>query len=166
MGFLFLFFSSVSHAQKKSAFVSGKVIDENENPLSKVSITLLGKQTGTLTTDSGTFNIKVPANRALALLFSFAGYKDEQRNFYLNENEKENLTVKLERGGRVLETVLIQDERERNETGLTKINPKNALILPGAIGGVEGLIKILVGSNNELTSQYNVRGGNYDENLI
>ncbi|MBA2563253.1 MAG: carboxypeptidase-like regulatory domain-containing protein [Chitinophagaceae bacterium] len=166
IGFLFLFFSSISHAQKKSAFVSGKVIDENENPLSKVSITLLGKQTGTLTTDSGTFNIKVPANRALALLFSFAGYKDEQRNFYLNENEKENLTVKLERGGRVLETVLIQDERERNETGLTKINPKNALILPGAIGGVEGLIKILVGSNNELTSQYNVRGGNYDENLI
>ena len=38
--------------------------------------------------------------------------------------------------------------------------------LPSATGGVEGLIKILVGSNNELTSQYNVRGGNYDENLI
>ena len=39
-------------------------------------------------------------------------------------------------------------------------------MLPGATGGVEGLIKILVGSNNELTSQYSVRGGNYDENLI
>ncbi|MEP6626864.1 MAG: TonB-dependent receptor, partial [Ginsengibacter sp.] len=37
---------------------------------------------------------------------------------------------------------------------------------PGATGGVEGLIKILVGSNNELTSQYSVRGGSYDENLI
>ena len=37
---------------------------------------------------------------------------------------------------------------------------------PAATGGVEGLIKILVGSNNELTSQYSVRGGNYDENLI
>ncbi len=49
---------------------------------------------------------------------------------------------------------------------LTKINPKNALIISSTIGGVEGLIKILVGSNNELTSQYNVRGGNYDENLI
>ena len=38
--------------------------------------------------------------------------------------------------------------------------------LPSTIGGVEGLIKILVGSNNELTSQYSVRGGNYDENLM
>ncbi|MEY2916749.1 MAG: hypothetical protein RIS73_463, partial [Bacteroidota bacterium] len=47
-----------------------------------------------------------------------------------------------------------------------KINPKNAITLPSTIGGVEGLIKILVGSNNELTSQYSVRGGNYDENLI
>jgi hypothetical protein len=40
------------------------------------------------------------------------------------------------------------------------------LVLPSTIGGVEGLIKTLVGSNNELTSQYSVRGGNYDENLI
>ena len=47
-----------------------------------------------------------------------------------------------------------------------RINPKNAITLPSATGGVEGLIKILVGSNNELTSQYSVRGGNYDENLI
>jgi hypothetical protein len=62
--------------------------------------------------------------------------------------------------------VVIQDERDRREAGLVRINPKNALTLPSTIGGVEGLIKILVGSNNELSSQYSVRGGNYDENLI
>src|SRR5688572_28424386 len=66
----------------------------------------------------------------------------------------------------MLETVIVTEERERKETGITKINPKNALILPSTTGGIEGLIKILVGSNNELTSQYSVRGGNYDENLI
>ena len=162
----FLFISLTTIAQKNPAYVSGKVIDENENPLAKVTITILGKQTGVLTSDSGTFRIKVPANKALALIFSFSGYRDEQRNFYLSENETENLTVKLERRGKVLETVIIQDDRERNQPGLTRINPKNALILPSTVGGVEGLIKILVGSNNELTSQYNVRGGNYDENLI
>ena len=42
----FLILSLVSFAQKKPAYISGKVIDENENPLSKVTITLLGKQTG------------------------------------------------------------------------------------------------------------------------
>jgi hypothetical protein len=162
----FLFISLATIAQKKSAFINGRVIDENENPLAKVSVTLLEKQSGVLTSDSGTFRMKVSADKALALVFSFSGFRDEQRNFYLSENETENVTVKLERSGKVLETVVVQDERERNQAGLTKINPKNALVLPSTVGGVEGLIKILVGSNNELTSQYNVRGGNYDENLI
>ncbi|MEO6455385.1 MAG: TonB-dependent receptor [Ginsengibacter sp.] len=161
-----LLLSSVIIAQKQPAYISGKVIDENENPLKNVTVTILGKQTGTLTNDTGTFRINVPANKAFALVFTFSGYRDEQRNFYLSEKETENVTVKLERRGKVLETVVIQDETERRETGLTKINPKNALILPSTVGGIEGLIKTLVGSNNELTSQYNVRGGNYDENLI
>src|SRR5205085_5168678 len=55
---------------------------------------------------------------------------------------------------------------ERKESGLTKINPKSALAIPGPGGGIEKLDQSLVGSNNELTSQYSVRGGNYDENLI
>ena len=66
----------------------------------------------------------------------------------------------------ILDDVIVTDDNQRNQSGLVKINPKNALTLPSTIGGVEGLIKILVGSNNELTSQYSVRGGNYDENLI
>ncbi|MEO6288701.1 MAG: TonB-dependent receptor plug domain-containing protein, partial [Ginsengibacter sp.] len=90
----------------------------------------------------------------------------EQKNFYLSEDEEESITVRLDRSDKTLETVIIKDEKERKETGLVRINPKNTITLPSATGGVEGLIKILVGSNNELTSQYSVRGGNYDENLI
>ncbi len=153
-------------SQKKAAYVSGKVIDENENPLPGVSIVILGKQNGIVTSDSGTYRIKVPAEKAFGLIFSFSGYRDEQKNFYLSENEEEQLTVKLDRSGKTLETVVISDDKQRTETGLVKINPKNAAALPTSTGGVEGLIKILVGSNNELTSQYSVRGGNYDENLI
>ncbi|MEO8762653.1 MAG: TonB-dependent receptor [Ginsengibacter sp.] len=153
-------------SQKKAAYVSGKVIDENENPLSRVSVVVLGKQSGIVTSDSGTYRIKVPAEKAFALVFTFSGYREEQKNFYLNENEEEQLTVKLERSGKTLEAVVINENKERTETGLVRINPKSATTLPSATGGVEGLIKILVGSNNELTSQYSVRGGNYDENLI
>ncbi|HJY22201.1 MAG TPA: TonB-dependent receptor, partial [Hanamia sp.] len=116
--------------------------------------------------DSGTYHITVPAEKAFALVFSYSGYRDEQKNFYLSEKEAEQLTVKLTRTGKTLEAVVISNEKERKEAGLIRINPKNAISLPSAIGGVEGLIKILVGSNNELTSQYSVRGGNYDENLI
>ena len=165
--FILLLFTVISSfSQKKQAFVSGKIIDEDENTLAGVSITILGKQTGIISSDSGTFRIKVPAEKAFALVFSFSGYREEQKNFYLSEGEEERLTVKLGRSGKTLETVVISDDKERKETGLVKINPKNAITLPSVTGGVEGLIKILVGSNNELTSQYSVRGGNYDENLI
>jgi len=155
-----------SSAQKKTAFVSGNLIDSDENPLAKVSIVLLGKTTGIVTNDSGYFRIKVPADKSFALIFSYTGYAEMQKNFFLSENEEEKITVRMERIGKTLETVVVGEERERKELGLTKINPKNALVLPSTVGGIEGLIKILVGSNNELTSQYTVRGGNYDENLI
>ena len=165
--FIILLFITVSgFSQKKTAYVSGKVLDENEKPLQGVSIVILGRQSGIVTSDSGTYRLRVPVEKAFALVFSFSGYRDEQKNFYLSENEEEQLTVKLERNGKTLETVVINDDKDRTETGLVKINPKSATILPSATGGVEALIKILVGSNNELTSQYSVRGGNYDENLI
>jgi hypothetical protein len=162
---LVLFFFTAS-AQKKTAVVSGQVIDENENPLPGVSVTILGKTTGIVTNDSGFFRITVTAGKATALTFSYTGHTEIQKNFYLSENEEEHITVRLQRDGKTLATVVVTNDRERKELGLTKINPKNALVLPSTTGGVEGLIKILVGSNNELTSQYNVRGGNYDENLI
>src|SRR5690242_12129418 len=110
--------------------------------------------------------MEVPAGKAFALVFTHTGFHEVQKNFYLSPGEKEQLTVRLIRSSKMLENVLIKPEKERKETGLIKINPKSAITVPGATGGVEGLIKTLVGSNNELTSSYSVRGGNYDENLI
>jgi len=153
-------------AQKKTAWVSGYVWDENDRPVLAASVYILGRTAGVLTGDSGSFRIKVPAEKAFALIFSHTGYRDYQKNFFLSDQEEEKISIKLERSGTLLENVVVSDQRERQETGLTRINPKNALVLPGTTGGIESLIKILVGSNNELTSQYSVRGGNYDENLI
>lgn len=153
-------------AQKNYAVVSGRVIDENEDPVAGVSVTILGRQNGITTSDSGTFRMQVPSGKAFALVFSHSGFVDVQKNFLLNEGEEENQIIKLYRQGKMLESVVVKDERERNQPGLVKVNPRNAITAPSVSGGVEGLIKILVGSNNELTSQYSVRGGNYDENLI
>jgi len=156
----------VAIAQKKTAIVSGKIVDENENPMGRVSITILGRANGIMSSDSGTFRITVPADKAFALVISFLGYKTEQRNFLLNESEEERVMIRMERGSKELDPVVVTDQRTRRETGLVVINPKNAINIPTPGGGIESLIKVIVGSNNELTSQYNVRGGNYDENLI
>jgi hypothetical protein len=163
---LFLFTSLCIIAQKRYGTVTGRILDENENPLAKASIIILGRTTGTLSNDSGRFELKVPAEKAIALVFSYAGYKSEQRNFYLNENETENIIVRLESGAIKLSDVVINDQKERREVGNIRINPKLALLNPSPIAGVESLIKVFVGSNNELTSQYSVRGGSFDENLI
>src|SRR5690349_6718057 len=144
----------------------GRVVGDNEQPLDNVSVVILGRLKGVITSDSGTFRLKVPADKAFALVFSYTGYKTEQRNFLLNENEEEAVVVRLERGTRELEPVVITDQRQRREAGLITINPKNVINIPSSTGGIEAMIKVFVGSNNELTSQYSVRGGNYDENLI
>ncbi|TMI62998.1 MAG: TonB-dependent receptor [Bacteroidetes bacterium] len=163
---LLIFFTGIAFSQKQPAYVSGKVVDENENPVSNVNITILGKLTVVVTNDSGYFKIKVPADKAFALVFTYSGKKTEQRNFLLNENEQETITVRLEPGAKALDEVIIKDNRDRTEAGLIRPNPKSVLNLPAPVIGVESLIKIFVGSNNELTSQYSVRGGSYDENLI
>lgn len=150
----------------KTAFVSGKVVDENENPLAKVSVVILGQSQGITTNDSGYFKLKVEAGKAFALIFSYSGRKTEKVNFLLNEGEEETVTVRLEKGEKTLQEVIVTDQRDRRETGLIRPNPKTIINLPSAVSGVESLIKIFVGSNNELTSQYSVRGGSYDENLI
>ena len=67
LSLLLLLFSSTLVAQKKGATVSGKIIGENESVLSNVSVSLLGHQRGIKSTDSGTFRIKVPSDKAFAL---------------------------------------------------------------------------------------------------
>ncbi|MDF2190058.1 TonB-dependent receptor [Paraflavitalea sp. CAU 1676] len=159
-------FTLTAVAQKKPAYVSGKVVDENEQPIARVSVMILGRRAGAATSDSGTFRLQAPVDKAFAIVFSSAGYKTEQRNFLLNEKEEEYIVVRLEKGARQLDSVVVTDQRQRREAGLIVLNPKNAINIPSPTGGIESLIKVFVGSNNELTSQYSVRGGNYDENLI
>lgn len=163
---LCLFLTILSFSQKKIAYVSGKVVDDNENPMPNVSVTILGQTKGIATNDSGYFRIKVEAGRAIAITFTYAGRNAEQRNFLLNEGEEETISIRMEKGTKTLEEVIVTDQRDRREAGLIRPNPKTILNLPSAVTGVESLIKIFVGSNNELTSQYSVRGGSYDENLI
>ncbi len=166
LSLLFLLLSLFAFAQKKSATVSGIIIDENENRIAGVSIFILGQQKGINSSGSGTFVLKVPSDRAFALVFSHSGYKPVQQNFLLNEGEEERITIRMEPGAGTMEEVIVKDQRERAEVGLIRPNPKSVINLPSPIMGVEGLLKVFVGSNNELTSQYNVRGGSYDENLM
>ncbi len=161
-----LFFSISTNAQKNYATIKGIIIDENDIPISNVSVVILGKQKGITSSENGSFIIKYQAEKHFALSFSHTGYNDIQKEFYLSKNETTSVAIKLTSSLKAMESIIISNEKERKESSLIKINPKDAILLPSTTGGIESLIKTIVGSNNELTSQYNVRGGNYDENLI
>ncbi len=163
---IFLLANNQILAQQKT-LVSGKVIDENDQPLQSVSIQILNKQKGTTTDKEGSFSISITPKKATALVFSFTGYKTVQKNFLLSIGENETIVVKMERLTKQLQEVTVSDDRERRgEAGRVVIDASKSLVNPSPIGGIESLIKVFVGSNNELTSQYSVRGGSYDENLI
>ncbi|OFY69340.1 MAG: hypothetical protein A2265_05960, partial [Bacteroidetes bacterium RIFOXYA12_FULL_33_9] len=125
-------------------------------------------QIGTITDKNGVFSIKVPANQELNIIISFIGYKTKGRVATLIENEQFLLNETLEKSENVLPPVEIIDNKTERLTNIVKIDPKLIDLIPGAMTGVEALLKTLPGvsSNNELSSQYSVRGGNYDENLV
>src|SRR6185437_9617194 len=108
--FILLLLSIQLAAQKPAAVISGKLLDEKELPLAKVSIVILGRETGIISSDSGTFRLRVPADKAIALVFSYTGYKTVQRNFLLNDKEEEQVLIRMEKSDRVLPGVIVNDE--------------------------------------------------------
>lgn len=160
-----IFFLPQAFAQK-TATLTGKVIDENNQPLVGVSIEIIGKQKGGISNDSGFFSINITPNKIAGIIFSYVGYYAIQKNINLSSGESEFLTITLTRNPNQLKEVVVKDKRGRREIGRIIFDPSKANVNPSPITGVEQLIKQFVGSNNELTSQYSVRGGSYDENLM
>jgi hypothetical protein len=161
--FLFVLFTQMVYGQK--AVLKGVVQDEEGYPIENAVIQVLGQNLQTITNDYGHFVINVPENTDIQVLFQQISHKDTVIVLHLKTKETRNITVVMPTVGTRLEQVNIQG---RAENGYVRIDPKLSFQLPSASGGMESLIKMLPGasSSNELSWQYNVRGGNYDENLI
>ena len=163
--FLFIIISSTLSAQ--NAIIKGIVLDENNIPISEVNVSIGTR--GTQTNFDGFFVLEVPSKKKLDLVFSHVTFKNikisvpslsPNADFEINPV----MSLAIEQIG---EVVISRNKRKRIE-GITTISPEAVRKIPGANAGVENLIKSLPGvnSNNELSTQYAVRGGNYDENLV
>ncbi|MCE3282740.1 MAG: TonB-dependent receptor [Chitinophagaceae bacterium] len=163
---LLICFPLVTLAQN-TAVVNGLVVDENDKPLAGVLVNIIGRSTSVNTNDSGRFSISVPVNRQVALLFFAEGFNSTRKTLFLRPGEAETITVKLAPfSGQLDPVIVVNPNKGRREPGRITIDPSRTQFNPSPVSGIEQLIKIFVGSNNELTSQYSVRGGSYDENLI
>ena len=161
---LLLFCSAFCMAQ--NAVVKGVVYDDTGEPIENAVIRGTDFDQQTISNVHGQFSISVPANRDIKLHFQSLCCKDTLLPFHLKPKETVNIEISLHITGDIMEEVVIKGEK--SSLGYVQVNPKLTFQLPSPTGGMESLIKMLPGtsSNNELSSQYNVRGGNFDENLV
>jgi hypothetical protein len=162
--FILLFLSSFV-ATAQMATISGYVKDDRDTALDLVTVAIKNSAIGTSTDREGHYKLEIKAGRNIPLVFSFIGYEPITKYITANPGEHIELDVKLKTDSRTLGTVEITSNTDR-DAGSTYIDVRKVHYMPTTGGGIEDILKTLVGSNNELTSQYNVRGGNYDENLV
>ena len=162
---LILLFPGVIIAQE--AEVLGRITTKDGNPIEFTNIAILDTPGGSTSDSRGYYNLKVPANQQITLVFSYIGYKTQQYNLFLKPGSSKEINISLEQSATELDGVMVVDQQVRN-TNLIRLDPKLAQKIPSVSGGIEEMIKTLPGvtSRNALSSQYSVRGGNFDENLV
>ena len=163
---LFLIVATALNGQD-SGVLKGSVRDSVGEPLDLASVSLQGTGTGTITNLDGSYELVVPAGRSYTVNISCVGYRPKQFAVHLDAGETRIQDITLFRDIRELREVSVSARQERGST-FHRIDVSDLNYMPTTTGKVETIIKSQAGvsSNNELSSQYSVRGGNFDENLV
>jgi len=162
-----LFFSFISFVTlAQTARVKGIILDENNQPVENVNVTFQDRNAQS--NANGFYILTIPSNVKSNLKFSHLSLKAAVITLELKPNEDYEFNIVLKSTAEQLGEVVINNNRNKRVEGVTTISPKAVRLIPGANAGVENILKTLPGvnANNELSTQYAVRGGNYDENLV
>lgn len=153
-------------ALAQTARVKGILLDESNKPIENATIKAGDKTEKS--NENGFFIITIPANQKVTLEITHVSYKKTTVTVQLKPNEDYELDVVLNQKAEQLGEVVVAAGGRKRVEGITVIEPQTIRLIPGANAGVENILKTLPGvySNNELSTQYAVRGGNYDENLV
>ncbi|MDC1373250.1 carboxypeptidase-like regulatory domain-containing protein [Flavobacteriaceae bacterium] len=159
-----ILYSSALWAQK--ATVRGVILDVFDEPIPSVNITF--GNTGAISDLDGYYLIEITANENVQITYSHIGHKNVQATLNLSNNEDYELNPVMKTDIEQIATVVISGRENKRVEGITTLSPEAIRRMPSAISGVTSLLTSLPGinSNNELSTQYAVRGGNYDENLV
>lgn len=157
---------------QNTATLIGRVQDENKVPLPGVNIVVENSNPliGVTSLDNGDYKIILPAGENLNLAFKYIGYAPYViENLKLEPGERRRIIITLETGGASnIEEVEIRTSFE-DRMGI-KVTQADIEAIPTPAGNLESVLGYLFGvssgTGGELSSQYNVRGGNYDENLV
>lgn len=151
----------------QTATITGIVLDEFNKPVPNVNIST--GSLGTTTNSAGYYTLQITADIENTLTFSHIAKKDViLEKLILSTNETFEFNPVLKNNSIQIDGVTVTATGDKKVSNILTISPEDIRKIPGANAGVETILKLLPGvsSNNELSTQYSVRGGNYDENLV
>ena len=161
-----LFFFLIFKGYSQTATITGVILNNENQPISNVNIK--AGNTGTVTNENGFYLLKIPSNQNITVEFTHISLKKIESTFNLKNGETYEFNPIMKVSVEQIATVVISGKNQKNVEGVLTLDPETIRKIPGANAGVENLLMSLPGvsNNNELSTQYAVRGGNFDENLV
>ena len=161
--FFFIFSLTIS---AQNARIRGIILDKNNQPVENVNISCLDLTSRS--NNNGFYDLKIPANQSVIVIFTHVSLKKITMSFTLDANEQKEFNPVMNDREEQMGEVIVSRNNRKVIQGVTTIEPEMIRKIPGGNAGIENILKSLPGvnSNNELSTQYAVRGGNYDENLV
>ena len=150
----------------QNAVLTGVILDMNNNPIVDVNISC--NTSGTVSNNNGFYWLEIPSGQNTSVEFSHLSYKKLLASFNIASNSTFEFNPVLQLEMEQIAPVVISKSNRDQIEGITTISPQLLRTIRGAQPGVENILKTLPGVSisNELSTQYNVRGGNFDENLV
>ena len=164
---MLLFLATSTCVKAQTVIIKGKVIDDQKSPLELAQVKVEGTGFGTVCNLKGEYRMTCESSDSLVVIFSMMGYETRKRVLN-NPVDSVTLNVMLPSLGYELGEVQVNEIRRQTST-MTDVNMNDMKHMGNASGGgVERLITSQAGvsTHNELSSQYNVRGGSFDENSV
>ena len=158
---------NVQPADTARVHLKGRVTDEKQDPIALCQIRVEGQAVGVTASLDGRYNLSFSRSDSVVIVYSMIGYETRRR---VLKKPQGNLTLNIvmrERAGEMTE-VTVSDAR-RQMDAMQQLNKEELKRLPSTSGNaVEELVATQAGvsTHNELSSQYNVRGGSFDENCV
>lgn len=162
---LSLLFSALSFSQ--TAVIRGVILDETNSPIEDVNIKASTGE-GTATNENGFYELRIPSDVEVTIEFTHLGHSRIVQKFQLKNGQELEFNPVMKVEAEQIAEVVISTNTRQNDDGVVNIDPKTLRTIKGAQPGIENILKTLPGVNisNELSTQYSVRGGNFDENLV
>ena len=147
--------------------ISGKVTDSEDKPIEFATVRIGGTAIGANTGLKGEYSLTVAPKDTIDVIFSCVGYKNATRRL-INPKGSVTVNAKLYSDETVLDELEVTGFRQ-NINGMQNFSVEDLKLSPDVSGGsVESLLTTMAGvnSSNEMSSQYSVRGGSFDENSV